>query len=179
MFYVEISNSPTKTNKQGLNIPKLNGKTAEHCVNGSVSFQNFSVSGLPKSKYFLFITSSSLSFPSNDYSLLPSENMISDTYYYIISIVLSDCPSGHIIENRQGNILCTQCENGKYTIGMYDNCKECVEGGVCEQGLIYPKPGIKFLFLLLFFEILLLGYWRAYVNTSNIFQCEPYAESCL
>lgn len=145
MFYVEISNSPNKTNKLSQNIPKLNGKTSEHCENGSVLFQNFSVSGPPKNKYFLFITGPCLNFPSS-YSLLPSENIISNTYYYVIPIILSNCPSGSILENRQGNILCTQCETGKYTLGMHGNCKDCVEGGVCERGIIYPKPGNLFFF---------------------------------
>lgn len=119
------------------------GQTTAHSENGVILFQNFSISAMPNTKNFLFISSSCIHL-SNATTLLPSEKYISNVYYYIIPVILSQCPPGSIMENRQGTILCTQCEKGKFTLGIYDACKDCVTGGICENGMIYPKKGFYF-----------------------------------
>lgn len=140
IFFLEIWSNIDKNLNQSQNVPKLLGQTTAHSQNGVILFQNFSISAFPNTKNFLFIYSPCIHF-SNSITLLPSEKYISNVYYYIIQVILSQCPPGSIMENRQGTIFCTRCEKGKFALGIYDICKDCATGGICENGIIYPKKG--------------------------------------
>lgn len=139
-FIIDIATSTDKTTNKNQLIPKLSGRTSENVVQGVVSFQNFSISGIPNMKYYLFVTGKSLYFQS-DYNLNPWERYINSTYYFVIPVVLENCEAGSVMERVKDLISCKLCEKGKYTLSMYVGCSDCTEGGECNNGLIETKPG--------------------------------------
>jgi len=140
-FYLDVSNSPNKINKPTQYTLKLLGEISANAKKGVFYFQNFSLSGLPNNKFYLFITGPSLTFFSSNKNLLPNEKFIDQYYYYIVPIILDSCPEGSMLENKLGIVHCKMCDIGKFTMSMYDVCRDCIEGGDCINGVIYPKSG--------------------------------------
>ena len=147
-FIIDIASSPDKKTKKNQFTPKLYGRTSENVVQGVVSFQNFSISGIPNVRYYLFVTGKSLSYQS-DYNLYPWERYINSTYYFVIPVVLENCQAGSVMERVKDIISCKLCEKGKYALSMYAGCSDCTEGGVCNNGVIETKPGSFIDFFLL------------------------------
>ena len=142
-FYLEVSNSRDKINRAAQYTPKLLGETSTNAKKGVFYFQNFSLSGQPNNKYYLFITGPSLTFFASNNNLLLNEKFI-DHYYYILPIILDSCPQGSMLENKLGMVSCKMCDIGKFTMSMYDICKDCIKGGDCVNGVIHPKLGYLF-----------------------------------
>ena len=142
VFSLEIASKPDRSNLKNQFIPKLSGRTSENAVNGVVTFQNFSISGIPNLKYYLFVTGKSLIF-RNNYKLNPWELSDNNSYYFVIQIILKKCEAGSVMEKTKDFIHCNPCENGKFTLSMYAGCSDCTEGGECNNGLIETKPGFK------------------------------------
>ena len=142
VFSLEIASKPDKNNMKNQFIPKLSGRTSENAINGVVTFQNFSISGIPNLKYYLFVTGKSLIF-RNNYIINPWELHENNSYYFVIQIILEKCEAGSVMERIKDFISCNPCEKGKFTLSMYDGCSDCTDGGECNNGLIETKPGLK------------------------------------
>ena len=146
VFSLEIASNSDRTNRANQFIPKLTGRTSENAVKGMVTFQNFSISGIPNEKYYLFVTGKSLTFQSN-YKLNTWELYQNNNYYFVMQIILTNCQEGSIMERTKDLMACKQCEKGKYALNMYSGCNDCTRGGQCNDGLIETKPGsLKFKF---------------------------------
>lgn len=65
---------------------------------GTFQMQNFSISGMPNSIYYLYISSNSLVFPKN-WQTLPNERYV-ENYYYYLPVKLDICQKGEILTNN-------------------------------------------------------------------------------
>lgn len=141
VFNLEVAGEINKVNKKNQLIPKLLGRISDYSNMGVVSFQNFSLSGMPDIPYFMFITGKSLQFSLN-YELNPWEKLIYFNYFFVIPIILNKCAEGSIMDIQDKIVSCKTCETGKFTLSVYGQCYDCKEGGDCRnKGIIVAKPG--------------------------------------
>lgn len=83
-------------------------------------------------------------------------------FYKILNILVKSCESGEVYDSKLE--VCVACERGKYSFSPDDaKCHDCPDQAfACYQDNVDLKP----------------GFWRS-SQTQNIYECDPFSESCL
>ncbi|KAL4456739.1 hypothetical protein ABPG73_014765 [Tetrahymena malaccensis] len=136
---------------------QISGDTYQNIDNsGKFIFSGLKFVGIPGSKAFLDFSSDSIKVYNNK-TMSYDQN-----YIYRIEVNFRNCTLGEIINKYNQFQECQACDNGKYTFD-FSSCQPCVDGGICEEGLIYLKS----------------GYWREEQYSPNIFECVNRQNNCV
>jgi len=151
---IVATDNSTEATLESLNAT-IGGKTTVTAVNGVITFEKITVTGVINQNITVVIRASSIE--TNQQQVKDDETEFNPDLSVIVS--LRDCKVG---EENTGD-QCKVCVSGEYSLSPDQSCTACPSGAYCLGGWeMYPRA----------------GYWRPDPYTSTFYSC-PNSDSCL